>query len=275
MNIYYEIQQAIQSEIKAQKKNLDQRDIRVEGINFVGEAVGGYIYELELERRIRLIADQPITLFQTRQIRGTIEGRVIDLKDYKLLAFLDKRIDEDNIHVGKLLFDPTFILKALEKRLIEDNWLSSEFPQNLLDKRFPQFKESEQKQKFSQNMSCLQLNENQQQAFKRSMTELIHIIWGPPGTGKTRTMGHIIAEQISKSHVCLLLSISNVAVDQLLNSVLTHMTPEQKKDVIRFGVPDDRALDIYTPHQRVLQNNSESAIKFKELQKKRGTSTIS
>jgi len=61
-----------------------------------------------------------------------------------------------------------------------------------------------------------QLNESQQRAIHLCLDTDLAFIWGPPGTGKTTTLGHIVAELLAHDQRVLITSTTNAAVDQVL-----------------------------------------------------------
>ncbi|MCH8558363.1 MAG: DNA2/NAM7 family helicase [Balneolia bacterium] len=87
-------------------------------------------------------------------------------------------------------------------------------------------------------------NESQQEAIIKAMTNRVTYVWGPPGTGKTATLGFIIANYIDQGKKVLFASNTNRAVDVGLMSALTaiqdmrvEINPEY---ITRFG---DAALE--------------------------------
>ncbi len=87
-------------------------------------------------------------------------------------------------------------------------------------------------------------NEAQQEAIIKAMSNRVTYVWGPPGTGKTATLGFIIANYIDQGKKVLFASNTNRAVDVGLMSALTaiqDMRVEIKPEYItRFG---DAALE--------------------------------
>ena len=264
MHLLTQIHKAIQTEIRTQRQKLDKPDVQVEDIHLVRQAEHGYIYQLALARRVNLIADQPITLMQTGKSNQTIEGTVVHVQDYTILVFVTQQLNEETIRITKLSFDPTFILSNLEELLIEEKWLEAPFVQMLLDGNLPKLSIS------IRNIDIPDFfNPRQVEAIRRSLSDPIHIIWGPPGTGKTKTMGQIIVQQLKRPRSCLLLSVSNVAVDQLLKAVIEQNGSKEPEDIIRIGIPTVPALEIYTPRRRVLAKNPELCRKFNTLLQQR------
>lgn len=93
-------------------------------------------------------------------------------------------------------------------------------------------------------------NESQFQAIEKALNNNITYIWGPPGTGKTATLGYIIANYLLHEERVLFASNTNRAVDVGTLSVLDALNKleedTQKENITRFG---EMALD-----SRALQN---------------------
>jgi superfamily I DNA and/or RNA helicase len=60
------------------------------------------------------------------------------------------------------------------------------------------------------------LNDSQRRAVQLCSDSSLAFVWGPPGTGKTTTLGHIVAELLSQGYRVLVTSTTNAAVDQAL-----------------------------------------------------------
>lgn len=60
------------------------------------------------------------------------------------------------------------------------------------------------------------LNESQRAAVQLCSDSSLAFIWGPPGTGKTTTLTHIVEELIAQHKKILLVSTTNAAIDQVL-----------------------------------------------------------
>lgn len=69
-------------------------------------------------------------------------------------------------------------------------------------------------------LACLPqtLNGSQQQAVRLCQTVTPAFVWGPPGTGKTTTLAHIILTMLRLGQRVLVTSTTNAAVDQALTS---------------------------------------------------------
>jgi hypothetical protein len=83
-------------------------------------------------------------------------------------------------------------------------------------------------------------NSEQKAAIASSLGRDTTFIWGPPGTGKTRTIGAIAAELFKRHRSVLLVSHTNTAVDGALLRIAERLGDETKDgSVLRVGVPKD------------------------------------
>jgi hypothetical protein len=60
------------------------------------------------------------------------------------------------------------------------------------------------------------LNSSQKMAIEKGLCQRVTFFWGPPGTGKTKTMAALAASLIQSGNRVLLTTLSNMALDQLL-----------------------------------------------------------
>ncbi len=83
-----------------------------------------------------------------------------------------------------------------------------------------------------------ELNTGQRKALQLCSDSNLAFVWGPPGTGKTTTLSHIVTELLSQGQRILLTSTTNAAVDQAL--VKLAALPQMQKvfaqgQVVRIG----------------------------------------
>lgn len=96
-----------------------------------------------------------------------------------------------------------------------------------------------------------QRNEAQRKAIKGSLSNRISFIWGPPGTGKTSTLGFITYNLIKQGKRILFATNTNRAVDVALIQVIDAYkrlgkSNEFSNDITRYGRPfilDNEDLD--------------------------------
>jgi len=88
-----------------------------------------------------------------------------------------------------------------------------------------------------------ELNEEQREALASSVGRDTTFIWGPPGTGKTETIGRIGERLCRRGRSVLLVSHTNTAVDGALLKIAKALGTDLKEgQVIRVGTPKDEEL---------------------------------
>ena len=80
----------------------------------------------------------------------------------------------------------------------------------------------------------------QQSALASCLAPGIRLVWGPPGTGKTLVLGEAIGRLIRAGKRVLLVSATNIAVDNALLQVIRHRYPPGH--LVRVGPPHHPAV---------------------------------
>ena len=82
------------------------------------------------------------------------------------------------------------------------------------------------------------LNSSQLGAVQLCCDSSLSFVWGPPGTGKTTTLAHIVAELLEQGQRVLVTSTTNAAIDQALDQ-LAHLPQACPRftanEVVRLG----------------------------------------
>jgi superfamily I DNA and/or RNA helicase len=121
-------------------------------------------------------------------------------------------------------------------------------------------------------------NEAQLDAIEKAMRCRTLFIWGPPGTGKTDTLGYIIANYLKKGKTVLFASNTNRAVDvgllNSLNAIRKLQVSIQPEKITRFGEAalDNDELEAYqfdTQNEKTVQSRKQEAGEWIELLSKR------
>lgn len=102
------------------------------------------------------------------------------------------------------------------------------------------------------------LNAEQEAAIAAARSSLLGYVWGPPGTGKTTTLGHLIRELADAGKRVLILSPYNIAVDEAVLAALRHGTwaPEQ---VVRFGRISQRVRETGVDLESLLERRAQAS----------------
>ncbi|MFI7445823.1 AAA domain-containing protein [Nonomuraea indica] len=94
------------------------------------------------------------------------------------------------------------------------------------------------------------LNAEQNQAVSVCCAGGLHAIWGPPGTGKTRVIAHALRSLRAAGKSVLLVSGTNVAVDNALERAAELVTDLRAGQFVRVGAPTVRLF--HPPDGRAL-----------------------
>ena len=85
------------------------------------------------------------------------------------------------------------------------------------------------------------INSSQDRAIRLCRDSSLAFVWGPPGTGKTTTLGHIVVELLGAGHRILVTSTTNAAVDQALAKLASIPAARERLsrgEIVRVGQTD-------------------------------------
>jgi len=171
------------------------------------------IYSFSFEERIEVFEGAEVTISISGQASN---AKVTSLLDKHLLLELDTDYGNE-ISSCFISLDKTALPKKLSEKIdgIEKGSIEN-FNFDLLDRIF--FSKGSQKQpELEKNAIGLkQLNKEQKDFVLKSLANESLFLWGPPGTGKTYSIGVLIENLFRKKEKSLLASNTNQAVDQVL-----------------------------------------------------------
>ncbi len=225
------------SGIERQKKGRALLDVRArdEGTGLGGKTLVKFVKkkgipetEISVGDLVRVSKDQPLS-------DDNPSGTVTEKTNYSLTAAFDDRLPRwifDRVRVDLYVNDITYqrMLDAIEriddlegkKRKLIDQILSK---QKLDHQSIGEYEDV-------RFFNC-DLNNSQKRAVERSMeSDHLHLIHGPPGTGKTITCIEVIEQAIAKGDEVLACADSNTAVDNIVEDLVL-----RGKDVVRVGHP--------------------------------------
>jgi superfamily I DNA/RNA helicase len=108
-------------------------------------------------------------------------------------------------------------------------------------------------------------------AIVRMQFDQLHLLWGPPGTGKTHTVGISISEHIREGKSVLLLSTSNAAVDEMVRSVSRSLGSGDTHCLFRFGATFDPEIEPFTCMGLLERRRPDYANKAKNAERSSGS----
>lgn len=229
--------------LKAGIERRKQNGVTWYPIQILSEEIGyGELIHLEVERTSML--DKPhqfssgknITLFTNKsqdevyELNGTIKQ--VHKNKMRIIMHTDEL--PDWCYEGKLginiQFDDnsyTEMQKALDLVINARNNRTAELREVIEGNSTPDF------EKTDESILIPQLNLSQNRAIRHAMSARdIAIIHGPPGTGKTTTLAHLIRLTVQTEKQVLVCAPTNTAVD-----LLTERLMEQGLSVLRVGHP--------------------------------------
>jgi hypothetical protein len=142
-----------------------------------------------------------------------------------------------------LTFDPTWLLESLAGRLREVEEDPSRFHPltalRLFGREYPDAGATEPPVGAADG-----LDPSQRIALGRVLGSATQFVWGPPGTGKTRLLGHAVASLAAEGRV-LVVATTNVAVDEAAASVAARLGERAVAEnlLVRPGAADSPSGD--------------------------------
>lgn len=209
----------LDKEIKQVSQDESKDYVLIEG-KFVKEENNCYIYIFNTEYEIRLTDSFPVTI----KVKGiNYEADIISIEKTKIILSLKEKI-KNEIDKAFLKCNPVFLLEALRFRLLKCKKETNGLARAIVEEGMVNNHQIEVPKK-----DCLNdVVENNKIAF----------IWGPPGTGKTTTLGELVNKYTSENKKILIVSHSNTAVDEAILKILDHFkdnTLLEKGKIIRYG----------------------------------------
>jgi hypothetical protein len=271
---------ALSDEIKAMQKFGGQMVNITDGRRLRKRKNGYYTYSFTCDAEILFPDDTPITLLYQKQDN---KGILLSIEGSNIIIAIKKDIGE-KVNNAKMKTEPWFLLEELQKRLesaVFSDKANKMLALNLMDfnKKFmPENSESFEDFKDrieSETGSALTYNKHQSSAMTHVLQHQISFIWGPPGTGKTSTLGLTVASLVHSGKSVLILSHSNTAVDNAMRSLtkyLCHSSYYNEGMILRFGVD---TLGVYKDYPMinvrgvVKKQNPELIEKISHLEKQR------
>jgi len=100
----------------------------------------------------------------------------------------------------------------------------------------------------TQIQQSLHYNRYQAEAITHVLQHPVSFIWGPPGTGKTSTLGLTVASLVHAGESVLVLAHSNTAVDTAMKSLAKYLCKSSYYNegfILRFGIATPGTYDDY------------------------------
>ena len=230
---------ALTDEIKELQKDENARKIYVKDGMLQNKTSQKFYYLFHTEFTTQKIPeDTPCEILISKQ---KYKAHIIKTSPNEILLELYQNLGP-TIPFATIITNPWFILEKLKEKLSN---LES-FPHLNFDKALKLFNIIPANQKeisYHIDPTTLQnsnLNQNQKNALIKALSQEITFIWGPPGTGKTKTIAEIMKEILKNNKTILLTAHTNIAIDEALLKLI-NILPDKKfidnHQIIRYGTP--------------------------------------
>lgn len=163
---------------------------------------GVYVYSFQSEIELSIPSGTDISLFYGDP-ENTYTGSIVDCYDFTVIVATVSYLGKET-GIIEFSCEPWQLYTALTKRLTELKDMHSAIVHDLV---------CEGRNNIDKTSAIIRGSDN---ALKMSSAQPITFIWGPPGTGKTQTLAKIALEHISQGKRVLMVSYSNVSVDEAI-----------------------------------------------------------
>ncbi len=248
-----EFHQSLDDEIKSLQKLGGQTTTITDG-HHIGKRNGKHLYSFSVDTEIRLPDDTPIILvYQEKRYRGIL----LSVEGFDLIIAIEEDIGK-KVSSIRMTTEPWFLLQELQQRLetaangetsanlelalslLSDSVKSHPIQTNQFDDFCPRIE--------TQLQQPLTYNRYQSEAVTHVLQHPVSFIWGPPGTGKTSTLGLTVASLVHAGESVLILAHSNTAVDTAMRSLAKYLCKfsyYKEGLILRFGIAEPGIYDEY------------------------------
>ena len=230
-----EFRTALQDEIEAARRNASSSAIPLTDGHKVDQQGSAFQYAFLIDSVLNAPDGAPGDLIVPG--KAPMAVTIVSVKGLRLLISVETDLG-DFVPTAKLQSDLTILMRRLVER-IENNASSN----NPAASRMLGTSPVSGSPVAPASTPKLKLNEGQTCALESALGRNLTVIWGPPGTGKTRTIGAVAHSLHDSKRTVLIVSHTNTAVDQAIKHVARAM-PEylEQGAVVRIGVVSDDQL---------------------------------
>ena len=250
--------EAVEAEIEAVRQK-PSRDVLFDGKKKSQHAGDAFYYEFESQNTSLRFAE--VIRAEMDELDREMEVLPVEYEEDTVVLDFPKNLGE---HIAKvqLEWENDFVLRRLLGELdkLADNPESTERIERLfLPSRIEMPDISDEDIRI---LDDTRRNEAQQDALMKSLKSPVLFVWGPPGTGKTSTVGYMMANYLVKDLRVLFVSNTNRAVDVGMLSLLDALDMVErdmmKDQVTRFGeiaLENDHLEQIHFDRQLQLKKD--------------------
>jgi len=247
---------ALEQEITAAQANLSATAVALTDGKLVAPVGGAFHYTFDTLARVGVPPDTEGQLILPDRPGNPIDVRLVEIAELKVTLAVATHIGRA-VPSAKLQTDLTMLLKRLIARIEEKAQEGHSAADRVLGKR----PSSGKLATFTPFNSLL--NKEQKQAVASALGRDATFVWGPPGTGKTYTIGEIGAQLFHLGKTLLIASHTNTAVDGAVLKIAEALKWRfEEGDIVRVGDP-------VKPELRDFERTSDTKIIMRSTVEKR------
>lgn len=234
-----EFREALEDEIKAAKRKSSSSAVPLTNGKRIAINVGQYQYLFTIDSMLNAPEGSPCELIMPG--KPPMQATIISVEDLRITLSLNTDLG-DFVPFASLHNDLSMLLKKLIVRIENNSEIENIVGLRMLGRTTVYGVPEAIKPSKGESVK---LNHNQIKAVESAIGRSMTFIWGPPGTGKTETIGKIINELFKRNRTVLLVSHTNTAVD---SAILKSAKSLEKQDLIngcilRLGIPKNPQLN--------------------------------
>jgi len=188
---------ALNEEIEAAQKNLASSAVLLSEGQFVAPVGASFRYRFNLQTPLRVPPDTDGYLVLQDRLTERLLVTIIEAEDLSVTLAVPKNIGR-NIPTARLLTNLTMLLRQLISRIEEKGQSEHRAADRVLGYRAPA------REPLNFRLLNEKLNKEQRDAVASALGRDTTFIWGPPGTGKTQTIGEIGAQLFLRGRTLLM-----------------------------------------------------------------------
>ena len=229
---------ALREEIAAASHEARASAVALVNGHRLAQVAGGWQYKFQIESPLNMPGDTPGDLQLPN--RAPIEVTVISVEALTIVLSVPEDLGAF-VPRANLRSDLTFLMRRLIKRIEALDKTPNPTGDRILGK-VPVSGVPAQ-------VDLPELTPDKRKAIASALGRDITFIWGPPGTGKTTAIGAIGQELHQRKRSVLLVSHTNIAVDEALLRIGPTLTTDElaRGHAIRVGEPLDPRLRDHNP----------------------------
>lgn len=240
---------SLNKEILKKKEKATNRPILLNNGHISSEMSSGMIYRFD-EFAASAMPDSPaeIEILDTgTNSWNKNNALVVGVENEVLSLYIFAKGLPNPIEKAKLIIDNVKLLESTRDTIIKIREYQENPPRILADKAFGLNEIVSNKEKVTRFPQ--EFNESQKEAVRLSIGSDVTFVWGPPGTGKSQTLGNIAENLLKDNNTLLITAHTHEAVDGLMEKVIQLFDKNQIKEgqIIRWGVTQSKKLINITP----------------------------